>query len=90
MTLDPKSLWYLGSVPLIIALVQLAKLWIKDTRFYPFIAVLVGILLNLFIGDMIVAPISLSVLAGIIAGLTAAGLYSGTTTLTQKKQTPTK
>lgn len=76
LTIDPKALFYLGSVPIIIGLVQLFKIWVTDTRYYPVIAVLCSFVINLFTGWMINVTWAVSLLAGLIAGLAASGLYS--------------
>lgn len=77
---DPKALWFLGSIPLILAVVQMIKQWVTDARWYAPISIAVGIGLNVLIGHLIGQPISLCVLAGIIAALTANGTYSTYTT----------
>ncbi|AQU05309.1 hypothetical protein B1778_00790 [Dehalococcoides mccartyi] len=79
------SIVALGGVPLILGLVQLFKPFIKDTRYYPLIAVGFGLVINLIAGwalgtsapsDWITALFN-----GIIAGLAAGGLYSAGSTL---------
>jgi len=83
MEFDIATLWYLGGVPLVIALVQVAKMWFSDTRIYPIIAIILGIVLEIGIGAAIGAGIITSVIVGLIVGLAAAGLYSGVSTLNE-------
>jgi hypothetical protein len=62
--------------PIIVGLVALTKLYI-DSRWAPLIAVTVGIILSIFFSGL---AISWAVLLGLLAGLSAAGLYSGVKT----------
>jgi cell shape-determining protein MreD len=80
---DIEQLWYLGGVPLVLALVQLAKKWVTDTRWYPVIAIVIGIILDVVIGIVIGQPLVTSIIVGVIVGLTAGGLYSGVSTATE-------
>jgi hypothetical protein len=79
------SIVALGGVPLILGLVQLFKPFIKDTRYYSLVAVVLGLIINIVAGwalgvsgatDWITALFN-----GIIAGLAASGLYSAGSTL---------
>ena len=65
------------SAPLIVGVVQVFKPLIPDARLYAVLALALGIVANVGIayarnGDLIEAAI-----AGTLAGLSAAGLYSG-------------
>ena len=64
-------------VPLIIALVELLKLFSQDKRFYAPAAVLLGTLLYLGVGLYYGADPVEAALKGLAAGLAAVGLYSG-------------
>jgi hypothetical protein len=70
-----------GSVPVIAVIVQLAKGFIQDARYYMPIAVLAGILINagiaLVTGAFTPEIILNAVLVGIMAGGSASGFYSG-------------
>ena len=66
-----------GSTPIILGLVHAIKLFFKDKRFYPIISIGLGIVLNSFIGYEISASPASSIILGIIAGLSASGLWSG-------------
>jgi hypothetical protein len=84
MEFNLTSYLFLGSVPIIVGLVQIFKLWIQDTRIYPIIAIVLGVIINICIAlatnvFSTGSEIASSVVMGIIAGLSAAGLYSGAT-----------
>ncbi len=69
-----ENLFFLGSVPIIMAVVQIFKQWASDTRLYPIVAVVTGMLVNLIIGRATNQGMILSVFAGLIAGFTAGGV----------------
>lgn len=62
--------------PVIIGLVQVVKMWVSNEKVYPLAAIIFGIILGTFFGGFIYP--TYNVLLGVIAGLSAAGLYSGT------------
>ena len=75
-----RALGALGGIPLLLGLTQLLKPFVKDTRYYPVISVVAGILLNILIA-MALGPLSrvaviVATLQGAMAGLAAWGLYS--------------
>ena len=80
-----KSLVALGGVPLILGLVQVFKPFISDTRYYPLLAVVFGLVINLVAGWTMGANTASDWVAaafnGIIAGMAASGLYSTGSTL---------
>jgi hypothetical protein len=82
------SIVALGGVPLILGLVQLFKPFITDTRFYPLVALVFGLIINLIAGWALGAIAATdwitSLFNGIIAGLAASGLYSAGSTLQEK------
>jgi peptidoglycan/LPS O-acetylase OafA/YrhL len=66
-----------ATVPLIVAIVQIVKMtqWIPD-KFSPFVAIGAGILISFLLAhDQ--RDFSANILAGILFGLAASGLYSG-------------
>lgn len=69
----------LGSIPIIVALVELIKQMFPslDKRFWPGIAIAWGLLINLALAYILVTDYRIAVVMGIIAGLSASGLYSG-------------
>ena len=75
-----KSLVGLGGVPFILALTQLFKPWVKDTRVYPFISAAWGLAINVALALAMGAADRVSmieaVFLGVMAGLAASGLYS--------------
>lgn len=72
----------LASIPVILALTQVVKPFIADKRFYPVIAVFLGLIFNIGVGYSIGADIAQSSVLGVLAGLSASGLYSTGATLT--------
>ena len=75
-----KSLVGLGGIPIILALTQLFKPWINDTRLYPFISVAwalainIGLAIGLGGADRVV--LMNAAFLGTMAGLAGSGLYS--------------
>lgn len=71
----------LGGIPVIVALVQLAKPFVPDDRFHPLLALAFGIvwntLLALAMGAALPEQIARAALIGVVLGLAASGLYSG-------------
>ncbi len=80
-----KSIIGLGGMLLIVALVQLFKPFVKDTRYYPLIAIAWGLLINLLaawgLGITARADWVVAFIMGILVGLAASGLYSAGSTL---------
>ncbi|WP_238569787.1 hypothetical protein [Dehalococcoides mccartyi] len=80
-----KSLVALGGVPLILGLVQLFKPFVSDTRYYPLLAVAMGLVINLVaswaLGVSAMSDWVAALFNGIIAGMAASGLYSTGSTL---------
>ena len=73
----------LASVPVLIGLVEVCKRWIDDDRYYPLIALALGIIINLAIAYRTGTDYTLAVLVGVVAGLASSGLYSGQKTFRQ-------
>lgn len=71
----------LAGVPLIAALVQVAKAWIAEERFYPLLALVLGLGLNLGIALARGGDVATALMLGVVAGLAASGLYSQGKTL---------
>lgn len=65
--------------PVILAAVELAKKWISNERYYPIIAILTGVILSWFFSGIV--ETAYRILLGVLAGFSAAGLYSGTKTV---------
>lgn len=84
MEFDLSSIGFMGSVGLIVALVQVAKSWITDARYYPVLSLAVGIILNVLIGIQLKVGLVPSIFMGAIAGLTACGAYSAYSEITSK------
>lgn len=64
-------------VALTLGLTQVTKSFISDTRFYPLISLVVAVGLTL----LIMGVSTLAVLIGIVAGLSASGLYDHAATV---------
>ncbi|GIW09055.1 MAG: hypothetical protein KatS3mg061_0112 [Dehalococcoidia bacterium] len=73
--MDLQELIGLAGVPVIVALVQLVKPWVSDSRWHPWLAVGWGVGLNLAAGVLLGNDPARTVLTGLVAGLAAAGLY---------------
>jgi len=72
--------WDAFIIPATVIVVQVSKLWIKDNRIYPIIAIVLGALLGLAYGaSYAVSDMFLHVAQGAFYGATAAGLYDGVT-----------
>jgi hypothetical protein len=80
MDFNLQSYLFMGSVPIIIGLVQVFKLWVKDTRLYPLFSIVLGLAFNIAIGIYTATGIPEAAVMGVIAGLAAAGMYSAATT----------
>lgn len=70
-------------VPIIIGLVQLCKISGLKPKYAPFVAVLLGIIFALIYFDISFKD---RILLGLIFGLSASGLYSGSKNLTEKDE----
>lgn len=73
----------LAAVPVIIGLVEVCKRWIADDRYYPLIALFLGIAINAAIAYQTAGDYLLATMVGIVAGLASSGLYSGQKTIRQ-------
>lgn len=71
----------LAGVPLIAALVQVAKAWIKEERYYPLLALAMGLALNVGVALALGGNLPTALVLGLVAGLAASGLYSQGKTL---------
>ncbi len=86
--MDLNQLWGLGLIPLIVALVEVCKQFIPDKRFYPLIAVILGMAGNVGIGWAIGESLIVAAILGLIAGLAACGLYSTGATINSHVEPP--
>ena len=75
----------LAGVPIVVALTQLVKPFVSDTRFYPLISVAWGLVINLLAAWVLTtfdkAEVATAVILGLLAGLSAGGLYSASSTI---------
>ncbi len=75
--MDVREFIGLAGVPVIVGLVEVAKLWVKDSRWYPLPALGFGVGLNAGVALSLGRPVPEGVFTGMVAGLAASGLYSG-------------
>lgn len=66
----------LGAAPIITALIQVVKPFLTDTRWYPPIAIVLGVVWNVGFVLGTLGDLRLAVLYGVVSGLAASGLYS--------------
>ena len=64
-------------IPIVVAMVEVLKLWISDDRYYPILAVLLGVLFLALVGTLTGIAWQAVIAQGVIIGLAASGLYSG-------------
>jgi hypothetical protein len=79
---------FMGSIPITTAVVNLLKTFIKDSRWYPACSFGVSIILNLIIGAGTGYGMVPSFVMGVIAGLSASGLYAQLTSKPDVVNTP--
>lgn len=74
-------------IPVIVALVQVVKMtgWLQD-KFAPIVSIVMGIILAFLLAQNIILNFSSTILAGILYGLSASGLYSGVRTTSKAIQ----
>ncbi len=75
---------FFGSVPIIVGLVSAIKLILKNKRYYPVISMGFGVGLNMLVGYELGKSLIVSFVMGIIAGLTASGLWTGAKNVVKK------
>ena len=69
-----------ATVPIIVAIVQVVKMTGKiQDKYAPIVAIVAGVAMSLLLGYK-VNPLNTNILAGILYGLAASGLYSGVKT----------
>jgi hypothetical protein len=73
-TIITLSLVSLGLVPVVVALTQIVKTWVIDNRWVPLVSIAFGILGAFIVPE---TSIALTVLQGVLIGLSASGLFSG-------------
>ena len=83
--MDVSVLIGLGGLPAIMALTQMWKGIVSDTRYYPLISVAMGLVVNILaafaLSQTTGRELAAASIQGLIAGLAAAGLYSWGSTL---------
>jgi hypothetical protein len=76
--MDPRAFFGLAGAPLIIALVQLAKLTFPGTpqHCWPAVTLAVAVVGNLCLAALLGSDLGIGALVGVVTGLSASGLYS--------------
>ena len=76
---DLSPLVGLSGVAVVAALVQVCKPLIRDQRFWPVLAVGLGVVWNVGLALALSPPLPLgpAILLGVLSGLAASGAYSG-------------
>ncbi len=77
------EIYDIAVVPLITALVQLFKIAGLRAKYAPFLAVLLGIIFGVFYFSSTVKE---GILIGLVIGLSASGLYSGSKNMMEKEE----
>lgn len=70
----------LALVPVVIALTQAVKVWVLDSRYSSLVSIGFGILGALLVST---TALPITVLQGVLIGLTASGLFTGSRSLFQ-------
>ena len=78
MEFDLNQLYGLAGIPIISALIQLAKITIPETpdRFWPLASVIIAVVFNVMLGWRLGSDMAIAGVIGLVAGLAASGLYS--------------
>ena len=71
------SIQFVILIPVILGLVQAAKIAGLNTRFAPLLSIALGVV-GAFVVQWSLADAGVAIIQGIIGGLSAAGLWSGT------------
>ncbi len=72
----------LALIPIVIGLIQVAKMAGLPSKYAPIGALILGVVGALILGG----PIGVAILSGLIVGLSASGLYSGVGAVTSPSQ----
>jgi hypothetical protein len=78
MPIDFTELSAVGIVPIVVALVQVAKQINLPAKYAPIMAIVFGVVMAFFLEGGLNTHMGHTVLNGVIYGLSASGLYSGT------------
>jgi hypothetical protein len=76
MEFNLASYLFLGSVPIILGIVQVIKAWVLDARWYPVISIILGLAINMGLASVTGVDYVSALVMGTIAGLSSSGLYS--------------
>ena len=76
MEIDLSQFYGFGLAPVVIALVAIAKRWITDERWWPILALALGVALNVGLATILKVDLATAAAVGLLVGLAASGLYS--------------
>lgn len=74
--IDPVQYAGLAGVGVVIALTNVAKKWVNDERWFPIVSVSIGIAWNIMLAFAFSGDYKRGIIAGVITGLSASGLYA--------------
>lgn len=74
--MDTTNLFGVAAAPIITALIEAFKPWVSDKRWWPLVAIALGIVWNVVVGVQTLGDLRIAVIYGVITGLAASGLYS--------------
>ena len=86
--MDLKDFAGLAGVPIVIALVEACKRWVQDERWWPPLAIVWGVVLNLALAYILHTEYPTAVVVGVVTGLAGAGLYDSRRTVQPRRETP--
>lgn len=69
-------------IAIVVGLTQIVKPFVSDQRFYPLISLALGIAASFLVPQITIA---MTILAGLVMGLSASGAYSTGKTLTRSE-----
>lgn len=74
--MELKELIGIAGSPVVTALVQASKPFVRDVRYYPFIAIGYAVILNLVLAYILQSSLLNAAVVGVVAGLVSSGLFS--------------
>lgn len=77
MTIDIATFVGFGGVPIVMALLQIAKSFIPDKRYWPLASIVLGVVWCVGVRFVLGGPLEQATIEGILVGLAASGIWSG-------------
>jgi hypothetical protein len=72
-----------AGAPVVVALVHVAKPWLRDQRLWPAAAIALGVAWNLALAAVLGRPLAEAALLGVLVGLAASGAWSAGKTVAE-------